>query len=345
MEGLWREAIHLYRQKSGDLSEKGKFFEFLKETIFFDLIFYGTMIQLFHQGVRRNDFEMAHSARIAFLPMWWTCSHPVYRLVIPAFVRDFCQMPVLLQDAVKSWVHGSVTGTNRKFEGLDFVGESFNRLVMSAVPSKPTFKDWEVGVRTEKIVSKCRDKLEDFTGKVPTSSHSKMLHAADILSWQAVLRTYFNLSPTTLKGKKVQNADVFATAKHTMKDFLRDQFRDLKPFLKSKIRYNAFFSKAGSSEEGKNEEVEEEVEEEEEKELSEMSEEEEEDLELLLAMQESLVSGRRTEEREEELSKEEEMKRKREERREAPDSREKRRKRGQNHRYQDLYLTESLLNE
>lgn len=339
MEGLWREAIHIYHRNSGNPAEKGKFSEFLKETIFSDLIFHGTMIQLFHQGVRQNNFEMAHAARVAFLPMWWTCSHPVYRLVIPAFVRDFRQMPELLQGAVKSWIHGSVTGTKGKYEGLDFVGESFNRLVMAAVPSKPTFTDWEVGVRTENVVSNCREKLEEFTGKVPSTSRSKMLHVPDVLSWREALRKNFDLSPKTLKGKRVQNTDVFAKARRTMSDFLDAQFRDLKPFSKSSLTYNAFFPKVESSESTKECKEEEEGEEEEVL-IVESESEEEDDLEILLAKQLSLEIER-NEEKEEELSKEEEMKRKREERREKPDSRGKRRRRGQNQWYADLYLTQN----
>ena len=117
----WHEVICLYQEKNSNDGDVQGLREFMKTSVFGDILFFGNLILQFHEGVHENDFQKVHAARTAFLPMWWTCSHPVYRMVIPAFLRDYIEMPEILKSAVRKWMHGSISGTPEKFEGLDFV--------------------------------------------------------------------------------------------------------------------------------------------------------------------------------------------------------------------------------
>jgi len=282
--------------------------------------------------------------------MWFTCAHPIYRMVIPAFLSDFLVMPENLKAAVRYWFHGTVTGTPDKCEGLNFIGESYNRYVLSTIPPRPTFNDWRIGIRSEGFVQTCQEITKELVGKVPFRNRTATPHTPDVLSWHETLHGKLDLSKKNLKGDDIPNPTVFLTASTLMRDHLSKQFKTFTPFSKSSLCYNSFFPKDFKKVE-ESEEKEEEKEKEEERvpqivdvgELSkveEVEEQEEEDLEVLLAKQLSL---KEVEEKEKvsqtsTLSKEEEGKRKREERRQYPREGAKRRRR-ESSWYEDFLLS------
>ena len=236
LEGLWHEVLYLYLVETRFTGDKNGFFDFLKETIYDDILYFGTLILLFRKGVRKNNFEMTHSAQTAFLPMWFTCAHPIYRMVIPAFLSDFLVMPENLKVAVRYWFHGTVTGTPDKCEGLDFVGESYNRYVLSTIPPRPTFNDWRIGIQSEGFVQTCREITKELVGKVPFHNCTATPHTPDVLSWHETLHGKLDLSKKNLKGDDIPNPTVFLTASTLMRDHLSKQFKTFTPFSKSSLR-------------------------------------------------------------------------------------------------------------
>ena len=101
----------------------------------------GLNIILFHKGVRKKNFKLAQAARVAFLPMWFTESHPVYRMGVCNFLRDFSLMPDLLKEGISEWMFASKTGTVNRNQGLDFVGEELNRNIIRGVHPCPTLQN------------------------------------------------------------------------------------------------------------------------------------------------------------------------------------------------------------
>jgi hypothetical protein len=261
IEALWREIVQMWIEK-GKEELNGDFYATWVDTWVGRFIYFGTLILLFREGVRSNDFTKMHAARIAFLPMWWTNSHTIYREVVPSFIRDYALMPNVLKEKIQMWMCGTNTGNESKYQGLDFVGEELNKMLLNVVKNSPTFEDWKEAVRILTLSKSLQEKLKEYA--YPTSSSNSSMgdrHIAEFARFRHAIRRKLVLeTPTTLSGKKCDYPDVFETAESNMEEFLKKYLLKWEPFGDTKEQYNSFFKdpsrKRGTKKEEETEEEE-----------------------------------------------------------------------------------------
>jgi len=248
MEGLWREVIRQFlitQEKEKTYEEFQKWWE---GKWMVPILNAGTFIMAFRKGVRENSFDLVHAARLCFLPMWWTTNHPVYRVAIAAFLRDFFLLPQRLQDQVKSWMLGTDSGNAKKHQGLDFVGEGKNRLVLRGVCPTPTFKAWFQAVRLETVFNHLREQMEGDTNL--SCCRSPTTHVADLLSWREALRGFLSVeTPSNLKGKLVRKKNIFVVARQNMLQFVAQEMKFFGPIGQQSKQHNDYFPKQKKNEE------------------------------------------------------------------------------------------------
>jgi hypothetical protein len=213
------------------------------------LLLPGLAILAFVHSVRTCQYKTIHAARLAFLDVWFTLPHPIYRFVIPSFIRDLVVMPDSLRENVQRWTVGSNTGNEGKFQGLDFVGEELNKVVKGGLPPSPSFDQWKSSVRMIPLIKKIRFDLE-MTNLLPNTvfvdNFFVMRFQPDIISWRSSLRRshLFQLPWHSMDGQIVSNVNVFPEAAIQKQHYIqRDILQCSKTNEPATVRTVSFFKR------------------------------------------------------------------------------------------------------
>ena len=248
MEGLLSEWLrHHYSKNNGAKS----YACLIKDLLYFSegdsvdmgegfdegLLRFGLAILAFREGVRKKDPVLVHAARVAFLPVWRTHSHPTYATIIPLFVREYSLLPDEVRESVDSMMVSSNTGTIGKCQGLDFIGEEYNKKMKVGLASHPSQQQWVQATRLQPVIDTIREKVDDYFGALPTDrrDRSPFCHYPDILSWRATLRLYRKELFETKTVQKVKIPSNFVgEMKRDLKEDVKENFlKDPKPPYRS----------------------------------------------------------------------------------------------------------------
>jgi hypothetical protein len=146
----------------------------------------------FVKGVRTRNHQLLHSARLAFLDVWFTHRHPLYKMVITSTIRDISLMPVELFKILPQWNIGTNTGREGATQGLDFVGEELNKVLKGGLSSCANVEAWIKATRLVPLIGTIRDEFEQHTNL--DLSHGISFGQAggryqpDVVAWRSVLR-------------------------------------------------------------------------------------------------------------------------------------------------------------
>ena len=176
-----------HEQRQCEQVDFEEFDKWWRESWLGELLWYGTVIIGFHEGVRKGDFNLVNSCCNIFMPMWWTASHTIYRLSMSSFLCDYLLMPLQLQEQMGKWLIGSNTGNEGKGQGLDYVGEEKIKLILSFLGPDPTYKDWVEAVHCLPLYTKICEEFEKETKKKTFNGRVETDHSLDVFPWLAVL--------------------------------------------------------------------------------------------------------------------------------------------------------------
>jgi hypothetical protein len=180
------------------------------------LLLPGLEILAFIHGTRHCQIDLIHAARVSFLKVWFTHSHPKYRLCISSFIRELSVMPSFLSETIQRWTIGSNTGNDGNFQGADFVGEEHNRTIKGGSSIFPDYNKWKKIIRLAPLMKNLRKELERDTKPKPkdTKESSKIRMQPDVISWRGQLRrtTIFQKPWQTMTGKEAVAVDVLQKA-------------------------------------------------------------------------------------------------------------------------------------
>lgn len=234
MEGLWLHLIRDFIKERGDKTLDA-FMEWWPRSWLADLLLQGLVILFFQKAVRKWCFRSVHACRMVFLPMWFTGSHPIYRLGMCSFIRDYILMPEVLKEKMSEWSFATKTGKHEKYQGADYVLEEYNKTLLRCLCPSPSFPDWFQTTRLIPLIEHVRNEFREKMKRTDTGENERERtpadHSLDLLLWESDLyrdNDFFS-RPKCLNSKsELVHQNVFERAKkylllYVEKNFLRFQ--------------------------------------------------------------------------------------------------------------------------
>jgi hypothetical protein len=178
MEGLWLHLIRDFIKERGDKTLDA-FMEWWPRSWLADLLLQGSVILFFQKAVRKRCFRSVHVCRMVFLPMWFTDSHPIYRLGMCSFIRDYILMPEVLKEKMSEWSFATKTGKHEKYQGADYVLEEYNKTLLRCLCPSLSFPDWFQMTRLIPLIEHVRNEFREKMKRTDTGENERERTPAD----------------------------------------------------------------------------------------------------------------------------------------------------------------------
>jgi hypothetical protein len=208
-------------------------------------LLHGLEVLAFVRGVREQNFHLLNSARIAFMDVWFTHSHPIYRMNITSTIRDLSLMPDEVYNMISQWTIGTNTGNACKNQGLDFVGEELNKIVKDGLSCCVEEEDWREVTRLVPLIQQIKKEFGTETNINRHISHTAYREErkrpqlrSDVVSWRSVIREKkMILTPwtsiTTGKSVTQESQNLFQIASTQKLEYIKMQILKHGPITKA----------------------------------------------------------------------------------------------------------------